>query len=326
MSFSHETIERFNTARTRMLRLKLVRSLPLTALRTFEVAARHGSFTRAAEELHVTQGAVSRQVKALEATLGVNLFERNGRALALSIEGRILAGAATGALEQLGEAISKLTAPAGLVTLSMLPSIAACWMAPRMSEFASAHPDVELRLSASRHLVDFQREGIDAAIRYGPGGWLDLHAERLATETLFPVCSREFAARLKLRRPEDLRRATLLHNDVPDSWREWFEAAGCPDAYTDKGLYLDEDAALLRAAAEGEGIALGRSVLVADDLKSGRLVAPFGVSMPATFAYWFVAPAEALRRREVECVRSWLVAEFAGTPAPSVGQSSSRSG
>jgi len=150
MSFSHETIERFNTARTRMLRLKLVRSLPLTALRTFEVAARHGSFTRAAEELHVTQGAVSRQVKALEATLGVNLFERNGRALALSIEGRILAGAATGALEQLGEAISKLTAPAGLVTLSMLPSIAACWMAPRMSEFASAHPDVELRLSASQ--------------------------------------------------------------------------------------------------------------------------------------------------------------------------------
>lgn len=311
MSFSHETIERFNTARTRMMRLKLVRSLPLTALRTFEAAARHGSFTRAAEELHVTQGAVSRQVKALEATLEVRLFERDGRAVALSLEGRILAGAATAALEQLGEAVSKLTSPAGLVTLSMLPSIAACWMAPRMSEFAAAHPEVELRLSASRHLVDFQREGIDAAIRYGRGGWSDLHAERLATENLFPVCSHDYAARLELGSPEDLSRVTLLHNDVPDSWREWLEAAGCPDVYTEKGLYLDEDAALLRAAAEGEGVALGRSVLVADDLKRGRLVAPFEISIAATYAYWFVAPADALRRREVERVRSWLVEEFA---------------
>jgi LysR family glycine cleavage system transcriptional activator len=313
MSFSHQTIERFNTARGRMMRLKAARRLPLTALRTFEAAARHGSFTRAAEELHVTQGAVSRQVQALEARLGVALFERNGRTLTLSLEGRRLATAATEALERLGEAVSELTSPASVVTLSMLPSVAACWMAPRMRDFATIHPSIELRLSASRHLVDFQAEGIDAAIRYGPGGWTNVSAEPLATERIFPVCSPGYAARLHLRAPEDLGRATLLHNDVPDGWREWFAAAGCPDVFTDKNVYLDEDAALLRAAAEGEGMALGRSVLVAGDLAQGRLVAPFDVSLSATYAYWFVAPRDAPRRREVELVREWLVAEFART-------------
>jgi LysR family transcriptional regulator, glycine cleavage system transcriptional activator len=311
MSFSHETIERFNTARTRMMRLRAAQRLPLTALRTFEAAARHGSFTRAAEELHVTQGAVSRQVQALEDRIGTTLFERNGRTIALSLEGRLLATAATDALERLGEAVSMLSRPSRRFTLSMLPSLAACWMAPRMQDFAAAHPELEPRLSASRHLVDFQREGIDAAIRYGPGGWPDVRAEQLATERIFPVCSPAYAAGLDLRRPEDLKRATLLHTDVPGGWADWFAAAGCPEAFTDKGVYLDEDAALLRAAAEGEGMALGRSVLVAGDLASGRLIAPFDISIPATFSYWFVVPLDGERRREVELVRSWLRAEFA---------------
>jgi LysR family transcriptional regulator, glycine cleavage system transcriptional activator len=313
MNFSHETIERFNTARTRMMRLKAVQRLPLTALRTFEAAARHGSFTRAAEELRVTQGAVSRQVQALEERIGVALFERHGRNLTLSHEGRRLANAATDALERLGEAVAELGCASATVTLSMLPSVAACWMAPRMREFAVANPDIALRLSASRHLVDFQSEGIDAAIRYGPGGWADVEAERLAGERILPVCSPDYAGHLDLHSPADLGRAHLLHSDVPDGWREWFAAAGCPDSYTDQGLYLDEDAALLRAAAEGEGMALGRSVLVARDLVQGRLVAPFDVSIEATYSYWFVAPAEARRRREVERVREWLVAEFART-------------
>src|SRR5688572_21150072 len=313
MNYSHETIERFNSARTRMMRLRAVRALPLTALRSFEAAARHGSFTRAAEELHVTQGAVSRQVQALEARLGVSLFERSGRTLILSLEGRRLATAATEALERLGEAVSELTGPASVVTLSMLPSVAACWMAPRMRQFATTHPDVDLRLSASRHLVDFQAEGIDAAIRYGPGGWPNVESEQLATERIFPVCSPGYAARLHLRVPEDLGRATLLHNDVPDGWREWFAAAGCPEVFTEKNVYLDEDAALIRAAAEGEGMALGRSILVAGDLAQGRLVALFDVGIDATYSYWFVAPRETARRREVAQVREWLLAEFART-------------
>lgn len=313
MSFSHETIERFNIARTRMMRLKAVRGLPLTALRTFEAAARHGSFTRAAEELHVTQGAVSRQVQSLEDRIGVILFERNGRTLALSREGRLLAGAATDALERLGEAVSRLTGLDGTVTLSMLPSLAACWMAPRMRDFAAAHPDIDLRLSASRHLVDFQREGIDCAIRYGLGGWTDVEAELLATEEIFPVCSPEYAARLGLHSPADLKRTTLLHNDVPDGWRDWFATAGFTDCFTDKGVYLDEDGALLRAAAEGEGMALGRSILVAADLAQGRLVAPFEVRIPASFSYWFVTPARVRRSGEVGLVRNWLMAEFART-------------
>lgn len=315
MSFSHETIERFNTARTRMMSLRAVQRLPLTGLRTFEAAARHGSFTRAAEELHVTQSAVSRQVQALEQRIGVALFERSGRTIALTLEGRLLAGAVTDALERLGDAVASLTQASRMVTLSMLPSVAACWMAPRMREFAAAHPDVELRVSASRHLVDFQREGIDAAIRYGPGGWADVAAEPLAQETISPVCSPAYAEALALDEPRDLARATLLHTDVPDGWRSWFAAAGCPEVFTDKGVYLDEDAALLRAAAEGEGMALGRSVLVAGDLAQGRLVAPFDIRIPATFSYWFVTPADARPRREIEQVRSWLTAEFAHTAA-----------
>ena len=313
MSFSHETIERFNAARTRMMHLRAVGRLPLTALRAFEAAARNGSFTRAAEELHVTQGAVSRQVQALEARIGVALFERNGRSIALSREGRLLASAATDALDRLGEAVARLTDSSRAVTLSMLPSLAACWMAPRMREFTSANPGLELRLSSSRHLVDFQREGIDAAIRYGSGGWPDVEAERIGTESIFPVCSPGYADALELRKPADLVRATLLHNDVPDSWRDWFAAAGCPEIYTDKGVYLDEDAALLRAAAEGEGMALGRAALVAGDLAGGRLVAPFAISIPATFSYWFVVPAEGSRRPESALVRSWLMSEFAKT-------------
>jgi LysR family transcriptional regulator, glycine cleavage system transcriptional activator len=311
MSFSHETIERFNTARTRMIRLKAVRALPLTALRTFEAAARHGSFTRAAEELHVTQGAVSRQVQALEDRIGVTLFERNGRRLALSSEGRLLANAATDALERLGEAVANLTSPGGTITLSMLPSLAACWMAPRMRAFAAAHPDIDLRLSASRHLVDFQREGIDAAIRYGPGGWVDVDAELLGEEQIFPVCSPAYAERLALQYPRDLMRANLLHNDVPDGWRDWFAAAGCTEAFTERGTYLDEDTALLRAAAGGEGIALGRSVLACDDIAQGRLVAPFEVRIAATFSYWFVTPTKARLNRNVEIIRSWLMDGFA---------------
>jgi LysR family transcriptional regulator, glycine cleavage system transcriptional activator len=313
MSFSHETIERFNTARTRMMRLKAVRALPLTALRTFEAAARHGSFTRAAEELNVTQGAVSRQVQALEGRIGVTLFERNGRTLALSHEGRLLATAATDALERLGEAVSKLIRPSGAVTLSMLPSLAACWMAPRMRAFAAAHPGVALRVSASRHLVDFQREGIDAAIRYGPGGWTDVESEQLATEEIFPVCSPDYAARIGLCGPADLARATLLHNDVPDGWRDWFAAAGHCDVFTEKGVYLDEDAALLRAAAEGEGVALGRSILVAGDLAQCRLVAPLDLRIPATFSYWFVTPLRRPDSPQLELVRSWLIEAFAET-------------
>ena len=307
MSYTHETIDRFNAARTRMMRLKAARALPLTALRTFEAAARHGSFTRAAEELHVTQGAVSRQVQALERRIGLVLFERSGRHLALSNEGRLLAHATTDALERLGAAIATLTRSAGILTVSMLPSLATYLIAPRIRDFAAAHPDLELRLTASRHLVDFEAEGIDAAVRYGPGGWADVDAELLATEEIFPVCSADYAKRLALRHPRDLARANLLHSDVPDGWREWLAAAEVPEAFTEKGVYLDEDTALLRAAAEGEGIALGRSVLVDGEIARNRLVAPFDVRIPARFSYWLITPFGARRGHNVERLRDWLM-------------------
>ena len=311
MSYTHETIDRFNAARTRRMRLKALRALPLSALRTFEAAARHGSFTRAAEELHVTQGAVSRQVQALEAQLGRVLFERSGRRLALSSEGRLLAHATTDALERLGAAVATLTRSAGILTVSMLPSIATYVMAPRIRAFAAAYPDLELRLTSSRHLVDFEAEGIDAAIRYGPGGWADVEAELLAGEQIFPVCSADYARRLDLRHPRDLARANLLHSDVPDGWREWLAAAGAPEAFTEKGVHLDEDTALLRAAAEGEGITLGRSVLVDAEIAQGRLVAPFEVPIASRFSYWLVTPMRAPRGGKVGRLRDWLMEVFA---------------
>lgn len=282
---------------------------PLRSLQVFEAAARRGSFTAAGEELGITQSGVSRQVSDLEATLGVALFLRNGARLSVTPAGERLARQLARAFADTWSAVAGARQSDRVITLSMLPSVAARWFAPRLGDFMAAHPDIDLRITASRHLVDFASEGVNAAIRYSPAPSGDVEAVKLCTETVTPVCSRSYAEDHALLAPADLYRATLLCGDIPEDWPTWFAAAGCQRP-PPSGPRLGDDGAILQAAVEGQGIALGRSLLVADDIATGRLVAPFPVSLAASHAYWFVRPKGMASTHAVEMVETWLVSQF----------------
>ena len=286
-------------------------NIPLRSLQIFETAARCGSFTAAGEELGITQSGVSRQVSDLEATLGMTLFVRNGPRLGRTPAGERLAAQLTDAFSRVWGAVADATRSDQVVTLSMLPSVATRWFAPRLGAFLSAHPDIDLRITASRHLVNFAAEGVDAAIRYSPGPSPGLVAIKLGTETIQPVCSPDYARSLALNSPDDLHRATLLCSDLPEDWSTWFAAAGCKHP-PQSGPRLGDDAAILQAVVDHQGIALGRSRLVADDLATGKLITPFDVTLAASFGYWFVQPKGAPTTKAIDAVRSWLVDQFAG--------------
>ena len=282
---------------------------PLRALEVFEAAARHGNFTAAGRELGITQSAVSRQITDLEATVGSTLFTRNGVRLTITPTGLRLSERLARALGEVRAAVSEIGAAESIVTLSMLPSVAAKWFAPRLTRFVASHPDIDLRITASRHLVDFGAEGIDAAIRYGIGPWTGLYCRRLARETVRPVCTPGYLERQSIFQPEDLARATLLYGDIPETWSAWFLAAGCKLS-APTGPRLGDDTAILQAALDSQGVALGRSLLVAEDLASGRLIAPFDIGLAASFSYWFVYPATVTPGRSLRLAESWIVAEF----------------
>ncbi|WP_033067119.1 LysR substrate-binding domain-containing protein [Thalassospira australica] len=282
---------------------------PLRSLQVFEVAARCGNFTAAGQELGLTQSGVSRQVSDLEATLGVALFLRNGARLSLTLAGDRLARQLADNFSRIWSAVADAQRSHQVVTLSMLPSVAAKWFAPRLGNFLAINPDIDLRITASRHLVDFTLERVDAAIRYSPAPSGDLDAVKLGTETITPVCSAQYARENKLNTFEDLYHATLLYADLPEDWSACFKAAGCqrpPPA----GPRLGDDSAILQAAVQGQGVALGRSLLVADDIASGRLVAPFNVSLAASHAYWFVRPKGASTTDAIDAVKAWLFDQF----------------
>lgn len=285
-------------------------ALPLRALQVFEAAARCGSFTRAGEELGLTQSGVSRQIADLEARLNTRLFTRHGPRVTMTAAGDRLATRLGEAFGRLRAAVADAQRSSQVVTLSMLPSVAARWFAPRLGRFIAQHPGIDLRITASRHLVDFSAEGVDAAIRYSPRPPSHLAAVKLGTETVGPVCSPDYARRLGLDAPDDLARATLLHSDIPEDWSAWFAAAGCsmdPQA----GPRLGDDGAILQAAIDHQGVALGRSLLVAGDIAAGRLVAPFSKSLVASFAYWFVTPKDRATTDPVIAVGTWLADRFA---------------
>ncbi|MCR9255997.1 MAG: LysR substrate-binding domain-containing protein [Alphaproteobacteria bacterium] len=287
----------------------------LRALQIFEAAARHGGFTAAAEELGITQSGVSRQISDLEAVLGIPLFVRNGARLSLTPPGERLGAQLGEALTRIWTSVTDTRRSEKVVTLSMLPSVATRWFAPRLGRFLTDHPGIDLRITASRHLVDFAGEGVDAAIRYSPRPSLGLEAVKLGTETVLPVCSPSYAQRLGLTAPKDLNRATLLYGDIPEDWASWFAAAGCEDP-PPTGPRLGDDTAILQAALDHHGVALGRSRLVADDIAAGRLVIPVRVSLDASHAYWFVRPKSAAPTKAIEAIRAWLESEFAPDPFP----------
>ncbi len=283
---------------------------PLNALRAFESAARSLSFTKAAAELNVTQAAISHQVKALEDWLGTPLFIRRNRALLLTEAGQAYAGPLGEAFDTIAIATGRLSTldSTGTLTVSVLPSIAAKWLVPRMRRFREQHPEIEVRLSPSTHLTDFSREAVDLVLRYGRGDWPGLKAEKFMTEDVFPVCSPALLEGSNpLLRPQDLRHYTLLHDDYFEDWRKFLLAAGVTDIDYNRGPVYEDSGNLLQAAAAGEGVALGRSALAADDLAAGRLVKPFDISLPIEYAYYVVAPESSWDRPKVAAFRDWVI-------------------
>jgi LysR family glycine cleavage system transcriptional activator len=284
----------------------------LNGLRAFEAAARHMSFTRAAAELNVTQTAISHQIRRLEEQLGTKLFVRRNRALSLTREAREYLPSIRSAFEDLRQATARLRRPEreGVLTVSTTASLATKWLVSRVAAFQDAHPGIAVRISTSAHLVDFQREEVDVAVRYGRGNWPGLRAEWLMAERLFPVCSPALLAAKPLREPTDLADHTLLHTSVSrEDWQLWLTAAGLPlSIAARRGLTFDQGFMAVQAAVEGLGVALGRTRLVEADLAAGRLVAPFDIALPQDAGYYVVSPVATAESAKVALFRRWLIA------------------
>ena len=289
-----------------------VRLPPMNTLRAFEAAARHLSFTQAAGELHVTQAAVSHQIRTLEDALGVRLFRRLNRAIRLTEEGQEFVSEVRKALSHLSAAVEKLASPGagGPLTVSVLPSFASKWLVPRLGRFRELHPEIDVRISPSIQLTDFQRDDVDLVVRYGKGQYEGLHSVRLMTEDIFPVCSPSLLSGAKaLRRPQDLRHHTLLHDDGHVDWAMWLLVAGVTDISPTHGPYFTDSAMVIQAAAEGQGVALARGALAADDLAAGRLVKPFDIAIPTEYAYYILSPKATSHHPKIAAFREWLLAE-----------------
>ena len=283
----------------------------ISALRAFEATARLLSFTRAAEELHVTQSAASHGVRELEERISVQLIVREGRHLALSDAGRLYLPFVNSALERLRAGEIALAAPArheSVLTVSVSPSFAAKWLVPRLGEFSTEHPDLDLRISAVPQHVDLSEGEIDVAVRHGNGNWPGLHVTRLCVETLFPVCNPTLLSGTPLRAPADLLGRTLLHHRDAEGWRSWLRAFGeDPPATTLHGPVFNEMSLAIDAAIAGQGIALARSALVARDLALGRLARPIAHEAPVDFAYWIVCPERTSSNSNVVQFREWAL-------------------
>jgi len=292
---------------------------PLHTMRLFEASGRLLSFKLAAAELHVTPSALSHGIQAMEDWLGVPLFTRGNRSLALTAAGAAYLPQVRHALDLLARASSGLpgqTASARLA-ISVAPSFGLHWLMPHLPSFQARHPEIEIVIDTHHHPVEFPREGIDLAIRMGRGDWPGLTAIHLVQEQLVPVCAPGLATGLQ--QPASLAAATLLRvADVSEDWESWFAVAGLPPVEATRSLRFDTIHMALEAAAQGLGVAMGRLPLARDDLASGRLVALFGAPRTCATGYWLVAPPETLRRPAVKAFRQWIEAELrAGSPTRS---------
>jgi LysR family glycine cleavage system transcriptional activator len=284
---------------------------PLNGLKAFEAAARSGSFTRAADELNVTQGAVSHQVKALENTLGLKLFQRERQRVILTEAGRDYLSVIRDALDQIAVGTERLLRRqgSGALTVSTSPDFAAKWLVNRLSRFSEKHPGVDLRISATTHYIDFARDDVDVAIRHGDGDWLGLDMQRLYSERLFPVCSPKLiAGRNRITKPADLLKFPLLRLEDTKNWARLFEATGVKAA-VGPGPVLNRASMLIDAAIDGQGIALARTALAAWDLINGRLVRPVDASLKVANTYWIVCPKAASNVPKIVAFRNWVLAE-----------------
>jgi LysR family glycine cleavage system transcriptional activator len=286
---------------------------PLNALRAFEAAARHLSFTRAAAELHVTQAAVSHQIRGLEERLGRKLFRRVGRNLFLTDAAQGYLAEIRGAFDRIDEATRRLEAQdrAGVLNATVLPSFAAMWLLPRLGRFRAAHPDIDVRLSADGEMTDFARSDYDVGIRTGRGRWPGLRADLILTERLVVVCAPELAAVLK--EPRDLAKVTLLHDEPRERWSLWLRRAGVAEVDPWRGPGFSHSNMVIQAAVAGQGVAVVGETLALDEIKAGRLVRPFAAvaTIPTDYSYYLVYPEAAAERPKIVAFRSWLLAEAA---------------
>ncbi|NVN87766.1 MAG: transcriptional regulator GcvA [Rhodopseudomonas sp.] len=291
----------------------------LNGLRAFEAAARHLSFTKAAAELNVTQTAISHQIKRLEDELGVRLFVRQNRALALTPQARDYLPGIRAAFNDLRLATDRLLRKGddNVLTVSTLASLAAKWLMPRLSAFQEAHPGIDVRITTSRALVDFKSGDVDAAIRYGRGQWPGLRADWLMADQLFPVCSPALLKGGKpLKCPQDLAEHTLLHTSggYDDDWRLWLTAAGQPPTVSKlPGLSFDLIFMTVQAAIDGLGVAMGRTSYVESDIAKGRLVVPFKIKLPDEWGFYLVSPKANADSPKLSAFRQWLTASISSS-------------
>ena len=284
----------------------------MQALRAFEAAARMRSLTRAAESLHLTHGAISHQIKALEADFGVRLVERAGRGIRLTDEGERFASRVRTLLSELAEAVREVTERSNprQWRVSVMPSFAARWLLPRIGRFLAAHPDIDLDVWASVALTDFRRDDIDAAIRYGSGNYAGAVTEYLMDDVYFPVCSPRLAGGRLPARPADLAHHTLLRSEN-EFWQPWFAAAGLDWPEPTRGPMFNDTSHVLQAAVEGQGVALARSSLIGNDLNNGVLVRPFQITVPSPHKYFLVYPPRLANSPKLAVFRQWVLDEIA---------------
>ena len=296
---------------------------PLSSLRSFEAVARQLSFSKAAEELNVTPGAVSQQIRALEERLGATLFDRTKRSVALTrVAARMLPDVQAG-LDLLARACGNRSVPLGerTLTISVTPSFASKWLMPRLSSFYEGNADIDLRISATVELADFKRDGIDFAIRLGHGRYPGLHAEPLFGEALTPLCSPKILkGRGRLKTPDDLRKHRIIHDtSIPgqfehSAWDKWLALAGAKHISARGGVRFTLAELAMQAAIDGAGIMLGRLVLAEGDIAAGRLVRPFKAVLPLDVSYFLVRSEATSPRPEMLRFRDWLFGSLKKSP------------
>ncbi len=285
---------------------------PLSSLRPFEAAARLESFSRAAEELHLTHGAVSRQVRALEDHVAAALFTRHGKRVTLTPAGRTFAERVRNALQEIAQASEALGDKRRdhRLTVSVLPSFASRWLMPRLIRFMDANPGIEVNVMASTALANFATDDIDVAIRFGRGPWPPLVCERFLDDEYFPVASPKMGRGRLPKEPKDLLAARIIREDR-DYWHEFFAAAGVPIEVPLSGHSFNDSTYALQAAARGEGIALARRSIVFEDLERGTLKRLFLIAVPSRESYWFVSPKASAEAPKVKAFREWVKSELA---------------
>jgi len=288
---------------------------PLSALRAFESAGRHLSFTKAADELNVTPAAISHQIKSLEDLLGVSLFHRFPKGLQLTDAGLSALPSISQGFDKLGHGVARMSDhhESKTLSISVSPSFGAMWLVPRLEQFRSLHPDIEIHIDGTDRLVDLTRDNADVAVRYGPGANKGVREDYLFSALNTPVCSPELVmGKNPLKKPEDLWQHTLLHIDWKNtdaSWRMWLLAAGLNDIDASRGPRFTMESMAVQAAIDGQGVALIGDIMVADHLASGRLVKPFDESLntPLDFAYYLLTPVESDEQERIAQFRKWLL-------------------